>query len=231
MITNTRYETRLNKSYRELADYYGTAVVPARVRKPQDKSIVEKPVGFSTTWFTAAMRERKFFSLAEIKAAVAEHLEIINTTPLQKRPGNRREAYLNEEKEFMLPLPRVPYEPAVWKQETVRNDYSISDGQNKYSVTFDLIGEQVQTRLTKNTVEVFFKGDRVASHQRLASFQTQPVVKPEHMPEKHRRYLRYTADVFRAWAKNVGNQLKLLWITFLKAEALRNRVTRIVLPL
>ena len=86
----TRYETRLNESYRELAEYYGTAIVPARVRKPQDKSIVEKSVGFSTTWITAAMRERKFFSLAEVKEAVAERLEIINTTPFQKRPGNRR---------------------------------------------------------------------------------------------------------------------------------------------
>ena len=151
------------------------------------------------------MRERKFFSLTEVKAAVAERLESINTTPFQKRPGNRREAYLSEEIEFMLPLPSVPYEPAVWKQATVRNDYLISDGQNKYSVPYDLIGEQVQLRLTKNTVEVFFKGERVASHQRLTAFQTQPVVKPEHMPEKHRRYLRYNADDFRMWAKSIGN--------------------------
>ena len=221
VIANTRYETRLNESYRELAEYYGTAVVPARVRKPRDKSIVEKSAGFSTTWITAAMRERKFFSLAEVKAAVAERLEIINTMPFQKRPGNRREAYLNEEKEFMLPLPRVlprvPYEPAVWKQATVRNDYLVSDGQNKYSVPFDLIGEQVQIRLTKNTVEVFFKGDRVASHQRLAGFQTQPVVKPEHMPEKHRRYLRYNADDFRAWAKTVGDSTETVMDHFLKS--------------
>ena len=151
VITNTRYETRLNESYRELAEYYGTAVVPARVRKPRDKSIVEK------------------------------------------------------------------YEPAVWKQATVRNDYLVSDGQNKYSVPFDLIGEQVQIRLTKNTVEVFFKGDRVASHQRLAGFQTQPVVKPEHMPEKHRMYLRYNADDFRAWAKTVGDSTETVMDHFLKS--------------
>ena len=217
VISNTRYETRLNESYRELAEYYGTAIVPARVRKPQDKSIVEKSVGFSTTWITAAMRERKFFSLAEVKEAVAERLEIINTTPFQKRPGNRREAYLSEEKEFMLPLPSVPYEPAVWKQATVRNDYLISDGQNKYSVPYDLIGEQVQLRLTKNTVEIFFKGERVASHHRLTVFQTQPVVKPEHMPEKHRRYLRYNADDFRLWAKNIGNSAERVVDYFLKS--------------
>ena len=189
VIANTRYETRLNESYRELAEYYGTAVVPARVRKPRDKSIVEKSAGFSTTWITAAMRERKFFSLAEVKAAVAERLEIINTM----------------------------YEPAVWKQATVRNDYLVSDGQNKYSVPFDLIGEQVQIRLTKNTVEVFFKGDRVASHQRLAGFQTQPVVKPEHMPEKHRMYLRYNTDDFRAWAKTVGDSTETVMDHFLKS--------------
>ena len=130
VTTNTRYETRLNESYRELAEYYGTAIVPARVRKPQDKGLVERSVGFSTTWITAALRERKFFSFAEVREAVAERLEVINTKPLQKHPYNRREAYLAEEKEFMLPLPNHPYEPSVWKQQMVGNDYLVSDGLN-----------------------------------------------------------------------------------------------------
>ena len=157
VTSNTRYETQLNESYRELAEYYGTAIVPARVRKPQDKGLVEKSVGFSTTWITAALREHKFFSFAEVRNAVAERLEVINTKPFQKRPGSRREAYLAEEKEFMLPLPKRRYEPSVWKQQTVGNDYLISDGLNKYSVPFDLIGEQVQIRLTKDMVEVISK--------------------------------------------------------------------------
>ena len=101
VTANTRYETQLNESYQELAEYYGTAIVPARVRKPQDKGLVEKSVGFSTTWITAALRERKFFSFAEVQEAVAERLEFINTKPFQKRPGCRREAYLAEEKEFI----------------------------------------------------------------------------------------------------------------------------------
>ena len=123
VITNTRYETELNESYRELAEYYGTAIVPARVRKPQDKGLVERSVGFSTTWITAALREHRFFSFAEVKEAVTERLELINTKPFQKRPGCRRDAYLREEKEFMLPLPKRPYEPSVWIQQTVGNDY------------------------------------------------------------------------------------------------------------
>ena len=204
VTANTRYETQLNESYRELAEYYGTAIVPARVRKPQDKGLVERSVGFSTTWITAALRERKFFSFSEVKDAVAERLEIINTKPFQKRPGNRREAYLSEEKEFMLPLPKQSYEPSVWKQQMIGNDYLISDGMNKYSVPFDLIGEQVQIRLTKNLVEVYFKGSRITSHKRLEKYSVQPIVKPEHMPDNHREYLNYNADEFKEWAKTVG---------------------------
>lgn len=187
-----------------LPKYYGTAIVPARVRKPQDKGLVERSVGFSTTWITAALRERKFFSFAEVREAVSERLEIINTKSFQKRPGSRREAYLSEEKEFMLSMPKRPYEPSVWKQQTVGNDYLISDGLNKYSVPFDLIGEQVQIRITKDLVEVYFKGNCMTSHKCLDKYSVQPVVKPEHMPSNHREYLNYNADEFKSWAKTVG---------------------------
>jgi hypothetical protein len=217
VTSNTRYETQLNESYRELAEYYGTAIVPARVRKPQDKGLVERSVGFSTTWITAALRERKFFSFAEVRDAVAERLEFINTKPFQKRPGSRREAYLTEEKEFMLPLPKRPYEPAVWKQQTVGNDYLISDGVNKYSVPFDLIGEQVQIRLTKDLVEVYFKGSRITSHKRLEKYSVQPVVKPEHMPSNHREYLNCNAEEFKAWAETVGTSTEKIVNHFLSS--------------
>ena len=204
VTANTRYETQLNENYRELVEYYGTAIVPARVRKPQDKGLVERSVGFSTTWITAALREQKFFSFAEVKDAVSERLVIINTKPFQKRPGSRREAYLSEEKEFMLPLLKRPYEPSVWKQQTVGNDYLISDGLNKYSIPFDLIGEQVQIRLTKDLVEVYFKGSRMTSHKRLDKYSVQTVIKPEHKPSNHREYLNCNADELEKWAATVG---------------------------
>ena len=207
VTANTRYETQLNESYRELAEHYGTAIVHTRIRHPQDKGLVERSVGFSTTWITAAMRERKFFSIAEVKEAVAERLDFINNKPFQKLPGCRTEAYLNEEKEFMLPLPATPYEPAIWLQSKVGNDYLISDGKNKYSVPFDLIGEKVQIRLTRNTVEVFFKGSRMTSHKRLDVCRMKPVIKTDHMPENHKKYLSYNADEFMNWAKDIGKSV------------------------
>lgn len=203
-VQNNRYETILNKSYREMSDHYGTAIVPARVKAPDDKAAVEGTVKFVSTWITAALRDRKFFSLAEAKEAVAGKLEELNNRPFKKRKGTRNSAFEEEEKEFLKPLPSMPYEPAIWLNPKVGIDYLITDGINKYSVPFDLIGEKVDVKVSRNTIEVFYNGTRVAAHVRLASWQRDPVVKPEHMPEAHRKYLQYNAKEFEAWANTVG---------------------------
>ena len=201
---NTRYETVLNKSYQELAEHYNVAVVPARVRKPDDKSAAE---GFVSTWITASLRDRKFLTIGEAKQAVAEKLEELNRRSFKKRPGCRLTAFEQEEKEFLKPLPLYTYEPSVWLHPKVGYDYLVSDGFNKYSVPFDLIGEKVDVRLTKHIVEVFYKQTKVAAHVRLDKPQRDPVVKPEHMPEAHRRYLGYNADEFKIWANGAGDYI------------------------
>ena len=214
---NTRYETILNKSYAEMAEYYETAIVPARVRAPQDKSLAEGTVKFATTWIIAALRNQKFFSLEKVKSAVKEKLDELNKTPFKKREGCRYSAYKEEEQSFMKPLPLTPFEPAVWSTAKVPLDYLITDGKNKYSVPFDLIGEQVDIRLTKATVEVFFHGSRVASHPRSATNRRDPVIQPEHMPTEHRKYLSYNADDFTVWAMSIGNSTAKVVEAFLSS--------------
>ncbi len=104
----------------------------------------------------------------------------------------------------MRPLPQTPFEPAVWATAKIQNDYCISDGLNRYSVPFDLIGEQVDIRLAKETIEVFFHGSRVASHVRRPIAQRDAIVVPGHMPEAHRKYLSYNKDAFLSWAAQNG---------------------------
>ena len=204
-ISNTRYDTVLNKSYQELAEHYNTAIVPARVKAPQDKSHAEGSVKFAETWIIAALRNQKFFSLDEVKDAVAEKLKELNSRPFKSRVGNRIDAYLTEEKPYMMPLPTTDFEPAVWSSAKVPNDYLISDGQNRYSVPANLIGERVDIRTTRNMVEVFFHGAQVALHKRVQSIQYEPIVKPEHMTPEHRSYLRYNTEDFTSWAESVGS--------------------------
>ena len=214
---NTRFDTIINRSYSELADHYGTAIVPTRVRAPRDKSHAEGTVSYASTWILAALRNDTFFSLADAKQAVSEKLELLNNYPFKKREGNRHDAYMLEEKEFMQPLPANRYEPSVWSEQTVLLDYTVSDGLNKYSVPYDLIGETVSIRITHDMVEVFFHGSRVAVHSRECSRKRDPVTIPSHMPEKHRQYLSYTQDDFISWAKSIGQNTEKVVRFFLES--------------
>ena len=174
-------------------------------------------MNFAETWIIAALRDRKFFTVREAQEAAAEKLEEFNARTFKARAGCRRSAYLEEEKAYMLPLPAIPFEPAVWSVAKVPNDYCISDGRNKYSVPYNLIGEKVDIRVTKNVVEVYYRGSRMACHRRLQTVQHDPLVKLEHMPEAHQKYLTYNADDFKIWAVSVGPHTEQVVSYFLES--------------
>ena len=217
VITNSRYDLLLNKSYQDLAEYYDTAIVPCRVEAPNDKSHAESSVSFAETWILAKLRNRKFFSFEEARAAVREALEELNDREIKGRKGwTRRRAFLEEEAPFLKPLPKVPYEPAVWlPEQTVGHDYLVSDGVNKYSVPFDLIGKKVSIRTTRKLVEICFHGDRMAVHARKDTPQRDPIVKTEHMPAEHQAYMRYTEEDFITWGREIGPATELTVESFL----------------
>ena len=102
-------EVILNKSYQELAEHYGTAILPAGVRSPKDKAAVEGTVGIISTFILAALRNRHSLSLPELNGAIHERLEAFNHKPFQKRAGSRASS-IAEEKPFLRPLPPRPFE-------------------------------------------------------------------------------------------------------------------------
>ena len=118
VIKNTKDETVVNKSYQEMAEHYGTAIIPARPRKPKDKVFVEGSVGVVSTWILAALRNQQFLSLKELNLAIQEKLTAFNNKPFQKKEGSRAELF-QEEQLFLLPLPPTPFELAVWKVATL----------------------------------------------------------------------------------------------------------------
>ena len=114
------YSLAINRTYYEMAEHYGTAVVPARVRHPKDKASVEGNVGHVSTWITAALRDQTYFSVAELNTDIVKRLETYNERPFQKRPGSRKSVFLEEERDLLLPLPHAAYEIASWKKATGR---------------------------------------------------------------------------------------------------------------
>lgn len=81
VIKNTRSETVINKAYQEMAEHYGTAIIPARPRAPKDKAFVEGSVGVVSTWIIAALRNQQFLSLVELNQAISEKLYEFNHKP------------------------------------------------------------------------------------------------------------------------------------------------------
>ena len=222
VIKNTKNETVLNRSYREMAEHYGTAVIPARPRTPKDKAFVEGSVGVVSTWIIAALRNRQFFSLAELNEAVSERLYEFNHKPFQKKEGSRAAAF-EEEKPFLLPLPAVPFELAMWKVATVQYSYHISVDKHNYSVPYEYIKQKVDVRLTSHTVEVFFEGNRIASHPRLYGRPNQYSTLETHMPPDHQKYLQWNGERFLHWAEQIGENTEVVVHHFLTMYAVEQQ--------
>ena len=201
---SSRTDPIINQSYQEMAEYYQTTIIPARVRQPKDKASVEGNVGHISTWIIASLRNEKFFSLAELNKAVREKLDVVNTKPFQKRKGNRREAFLEEEKFALIPLPHSPYEIASWAKTVVQPDYHVKIDNNYYSVPYDYIKCTVDVRITRNIVEVFYKNIRIASHKRSNKSGGDFNTIPDHMPKDHRKYASFDREFILEWGATTG---------------------------
>lgn len=210
-------ETVINKTYHELAEHYGTAVIPARVRKPKDKAMVEDSVGVISTWVIAALRNQQFLSLRELNAAIREKLYEFNKKPFQKKDGSRAIAFA-EEKPFLLPLPTRPYELSTWKISTVTYNYHISIDSQNYSVPYEYIKQKVDVRITKNIIEVFFDRNRICSHPRLYGRRGQYSTIEAHMPPNHQKYISWNSERFIEWAKKIGDNTTTVVRFFLSSH-------------
>nr|WP_302168318.1 IS21 family transposase [uncultured Schaedlerella sp.] len=197
-------DQQINETYQEMAEHYGTAIIPARVRTPKDKPNAEGTVGVISTWITAALRDEQFFSLAELNRAIRDKLEPFNRKPFQKKEGSRISLFLEEEKPFLTPLPATRFELADWKQATVQFNYHISVDRMLYSVPYEYIKKKVDVRVTEHTIEIFYNHNRIASHRRLTGHPGQYSTITEHMPQDHQRYLEWNGDRFRKWAERIG---------------------------
>ena len=197
-------DQQINETYQEMAEHYGTAIIPARVRPPKDKPNAEGTVGNISTWITAALRNEQFFSPAELNRAIRDKLELFNQRLFQKKEGSRRSLFLGEEKPLLAPLPAARFELSDWKTATVQFNYHISVDGMLYSVPYEYIKKKVDVKVTDTTIEIFYNHNRIASHRRLKGRTGQYSTVTEHMPEDHQKYLEWNGDRLRKWAERIG---------------------------
>jgi len=212
------YDPDINPTYLDMANHYGTAVIPARVKKPKDKAKVEVAVQVVERWILAKLRNRQFFSLRQLNQAIAQLLEDLNNKPFQKLPGSRKSTFESMDRPALSSLPAQPYQFAEWKKATVNVDYHIEVERHYYSVPHTLIKKKIDVRITNNTIECFYKSKRVASHIRSYHKGRHTTLK-EHMPKSHQKWAQWTPDRFIRWAAKIGPHTQSLIENVLNSRA------------
>lgn len=203
VTTPCYYDPDVNATYQDMARHYGIAVIPTRVRAPRDKGKVESGVLQVERWVLAPLRNRLFFSLAEVNAAMRPLVEQLNARAAPGLPAPRLELFRDLDKPALKPLPSQPYELALWKKARVHIDYHIQVEHHFYSVPHRLIGQEVEARITPQTIEILHRGARVTSHVRSykkGGFTTLP----EHMPLNHREWGDWNPERIVRWAEKTG---------------------------
>jgi transposase len=203
--TPHRYEPEINATFAEMARHYATAVVPARPRKPKDKAKVEGGVLVAQRWILASLRNRRFFSLEELNAAIWELLEKLNVKPFQKLAGCRRSVFDKLDRPMMMALPARRYEIGEWKLKVgVNIDYHVEYDHCFYSVPCALMNGRVDVRATATVIEIWQCGVRVTSHERSHGPKGTAVTDPAHRPRAHREWGNWPPERLVGWAEKMG---------------------------
>jgi transposase len=212
-----RYEPGVNRTYQDLAAHYGTVVMPTRPRKPRDEAKVEAAVLIVERWILARLRNRRFFSLAELNGAIRTLVDELSARLMRKLGASRREFFNAIDRPALMPLPAESYQYADWRPARVAPDYHVEVHGHFYSVPSRIIREVVDVRISEATVEVFHRGTRVASHAR-STVKHRHTTIPEHMPSAHRRYAFWTPARLLAHAEKIGSATAALCEAIMQAK-------------
>ena len=214
VIRSCRYEPGLQRDYAQLAEHYGTVILPARPGKPRDKAKVETAVQVVQRWILARLRNQIFFSLAALNQRIAELLEELNQKTMRSYGQSRRELFEQLDQPALGPLPPERFILGKWKHAKVNIDYHVELDKHYYSVPHALVHEDVEIHSTATTVEIFHDGRRVTSHVR-SHLRARHTTKPEHMPKSHRQHLEWTPSRLISWGQSIGPSTGKLVATIL----------------
>lgn len=203
-----RYEPDINRTYAEMAAHYEVCVLPARVRKPKDKSKVEGSVYLVETQILARLRDTRFFSLDELNAAILPLLDAVNKKPFRKMPGSSRYSlYLEIDKPALKPIPETPYELFLWQNCKVGKNYHILIDHILYSVPYIVAGKTVECRYNSRIVEFFSGGQSIAIHMRSSKVGS-VVTQLNHLPKKHLAQALISPENIQMQAAELGQDVE-----------------------
>ena len=198
------YEPDINALYEKFAQHYGTVVLPARVRKPKDKPVVESNILHLQRFIFGRLRNCTFFCLADLNHAVWEALELYNDRPMQQYKKTRKERFELLDKPYAKPLPTSPFLFTQVKVDVrVAPNYHIEFDKHYYSVPYEIVRQHVDVYQINNILEIYHDGNHICRHKKeLPNYRY--TTKDEHMPPNHKFVKGWSAPWFIAQAHKIG---------------------------
>jgi transposase len=198
----SRYEPDVNSALDDFANHYKIAVVPARVRKPKDKALVENQVKLIYTRVYAKLRNQQFFDLPSLNNAIRERIRAHNQTRMQQKPYCREERFLADERHLLSPLPEQSFELKYYSELKVakNNHIYLSQDKHYYSVPYAYTGAQVKVVYTRSVIRIYAKGEQIALHTRdykPGGYSTEK----SHLCSHHKHYLDRSPEYYIQKAK------------------------------
>jgi len=205
---SNRYEPGINFMFDDFAAHYQTVILPARVRRPKDKALVENAVALVYQRIYAPLRNRTFHSLAELNEAISDLLDQHNQIPFQRLKTSRRQLFEKIEKPVLKPLPKERYAIKQSKELTVQFNYHIElrEDRHHYSVPWQLKGKRVRVVYDDRTVAIYYDNVRIIQHRRDRNPNRYTTLHI-HMPSHHRFYAQWSPERFTRWAKSIGDDV------------------------
>jgi len=224
------YDPAINRAYEEMAIYYQVAVIPARVKRPRDKGLVEGSVGWIENWLIEWLRgQGPFDSFRELNLSIRERMSVLVKRPFQKRAGSRESVFLEIDKPALRPLPPAPYEIAEYQNRRVPDNYHLEYDTFYYSVPYEYYKQEVTLRITHTMIEVYDgHNKRIALHQRRYT-GSRYCTGEEHMPPHHKFKAmadRFDGSRYRTWARSIGENTFTVIDTLLVKAGIEEKAYR-----
>ena len=187
--------------------YYNIAIIPARVRKPRDKNLVEGSIGWLETWLLEWLRGKVYTSFIELNRDIKIRVAELVKRPFQKRAGSRESVFVEIDRPVLRPLPIISYELPVYAERKVPNNYHVEYNGFYYSVPYSYYKSKITIKATNSVIEVYSdRLTRIAIHERRYTGKRYVSIK-SHMPSNHQAQHEsnsFNGKRFRSWAASIG---------------------------
>ena len=186
-----KYESELNEDFAAFAEHHGCTVMPARVRKPKDKALVEDAVKLVYQRIYTKLEGRVFYDLESLNQAIRVELEIYNNTPMSGGRPSRRQQYEDLEREAMGPLNPIRFELKKRRSATVLKNGYVGLEKSFYSVPTKYIGRKLNILYDSKKVKIYSASNELIAEHRRSYRMFEYVTDPQHLPKNQRQSMTW----------------------------------------